>query len=74
VIEAVPAITFTFHGVRINDRAEVLSPDGAPIQGLLCAGADSGGLWNRAYAGGIAFGLIAAQSATDSGKLALGGV
>jgi succinate dehydrogenase/fumarate reductase flavoprotein subunit len=70
VIEAVPAITFTFHGIRINDRAEVLRPDGAPIQGLLCAGADSGGLWNRAYAGGVAaalaFGLIAARSATDA--------
>ncbi|MFJ1997789.1 FAD-dependent oxidoreductase [Streptomyces asiaticus] len=68
VIEAVPAITFPFHGVRIDDRARVLRGDGEPLPGLLAAGSDTGGLWRRAYAGGIAsalvFGLTAADTAT----------
>lgn len=70
VIETVPAITFSFHGVRIDDRARVLRPDGRPLPGLLAAGADAGGLWNRAYAGGLAaalvFGLTAAETARQA--------
>ncbi|MBP2328098.1 succinate dehydrogenase/fumarate reductase flavoprotein subunit [Kibdelosporangium banguiense] len=68
VIETVPAITFPFHGVLIDDQARVLGTDGQPIAGLLAAGCDTGGLWNRAYAGGIAtalvFGLTAARTAS----------
>jgi len=66
VIECVPAITFPFHGIRIDDRARVLGTDGTPIPGLLCAGSDTGGLYDRAYAGGLAsalvFGLTAATN------------
>jgi succinate dehydrogenase/fumarate reductase flavoprotein subunit len=66
VIECVPAITFPFHGIRIDDQARVLGADGAPIPGLLCAGSDTGGLYDRAYAGGLAsalvFGLTAAAT------------
>jgi succinate dehydrogenase/fumarate reductase flavoprotein subunit len=69
VIETVPAITFPFHGVRIDDRARVLHENGRPLRGLLAAGSDTGGLWHRAYAGGIAaalvFGLTAADTATE---------
>lgn len=68
VIETGPAITFPLHGVRIDDRARVLPGDGEPLHGLLAAGSDTGGLWHRAYAGGIAsalvFGLTAADTAT----------
>ncbi|NGO13636.1 FAD-binding protein [Streptomyces sp. HC44] len=68
VIETVPAITFPFHGVRIDDRARVLREDGEPLGGLLAAGSDTGGLWHRAYAGGLAsalvYGLTAADTAT----------
>jgi succinate dehydrogenase/fumarate reductase flavoprotein subunit len=67
VIECVPALTFPFHGILIDDRARVLGHDGAPILGLLCAGSDTGGLYDRAYAGGLAsalvFGLTAAETA-----------
>ncbi|MFE6806560.1 FAD-binding protein [Streptomyces sp. NPDC057681] len=69
VIETVPAITFPFHGIRIDDRARVLSEDGRPLAGLLAAGSDTGGLWHRAYAGGLAsalvFGLTAAETAAE---------
>lgn len=65
-----PAITFPFHGLRIDDRARVLGADGRPLSGLLAAGSDTGGLWHRAYAGGLAsalvFGLTAARTAAAS--------
>jgi succinate dehydrogenase/fumarate reductase flavoprotein subunit len=70
VVETEPAITFSFHGARIDDQARVLRPDGEPLPGLLAAGADAGGLWNRAYAGGLAaalvFGLTAAETARQA--------
>jgi succinate dehydrogenase/fumarate reductase flavoprotein subunit len=69
VVEAVPAITFTFGGVLIDGDARALTEDGMPIPGLLAAGADAGGLYVRAYAGGLAaalvFGLRAAQTALE---------
>lgn len=68
VVECVPALTFPFHGIRIDDRARVLGHDGAAVPGLLCAGSDTGGVYNRAYAGGLAsalvFGLTAAATAS----------
>lgn len=67
VVECEPAITFPFHGVLIDERARVLGTDGSPVPGLLCAGSDTGGLYHRAYAGGLApalvFGLAAADTA-----------
>jgi succinate dehydrogenase/fumarate reductase flavoprotein subunit len=67
VIEVVPAITFTFGGLRIDADARVLDEHGNAISGLLAAGADSGGVFHRGYAGGIAnalvFGLRAASTA-----------
>ena len=69
VIECEPAITFPFHGIEIDDQARVLDPSGAPIPGLLAAGSDTGGLWVRAYAGGLAsalvFGLTAAETSAS---------
>jgi succinate dehydrogenase/fumarate reductase flavoprotein subunit len=68
VIEVIPAITFTFSGLRIDPHARVLDQAGQVIPGLLAAGADAGGVFNRAYAGGLAcalvFGLQAAATAT----------
>jgi succinate dehydrogenase/fumarate reductase flavoprotein subunit len=67
VVEAVPAITFTLGGLLIDTSARVLGEDGRPLDGLLAAGADAGGGYVRAYAGGLAwalvFGLRAAQTA-----------
>ena len=68
VVECVPALTFPFHGIRIDDHARVLGQDGSAVPGLLCAGSDTGGVYNRAYAGGLAsalvFGLSAAATAS----------
>jgi succinate dehydrogenase/fumarate reductase flavoprotein subunit len=68
VIEVIPAITATWTGLRIDEHARVLNGEGRPIPGLLAAGSDAGGVFNRAYAGGLAsalvFGLEAAATAT----------
>jgi succinate dehydrogenase/fumarate reductase flavoprotein subunit len=76
VIEVWPAITFTFTGVRIDAQARVLDRAHRPIQGLLAAGADAGGLYVQAYAGGLAaalvFGLTAAETAVRSLPTAIG--
>jgi succinate dehydrogenase/fumarate reductase flavoprotein subunit len=67
VIEVIPAITFTFSGLQIDPEARVHDSSGQVIPGLLAAGADAGGVFNRAYAGGLAcalvFGLQAAATA-----------
>jgi len=66
IIEATPAITFPFHGVRIDEGARVLRAGGEPLPGLLAAGSDTGGLWHRAYAGGIASALVFGLTAADT--------
>jgi succinate dehydrogenase/fumarate reductase flavoprotein subunit len=67
VIEAAPAITFTFTGLLTDRQMRVRSGAGGLVPGLLAAGADAGGLYDRAYAGGLApalvFGLTAARTA-----------
>lgn len=66
VVEARPAVTFPFTGMRIDASARVLGPGGRPVPGLFAAGADAGGLYRGAYAGGVApavvFGLAAADA------------
>ena len=64
VIETVPAISFTFDGLAIDDNARVLDEEGAPIPGLFAAGADTGGVFTRAYAGGLAMALVFALRAS----------
>lgn len=72
VVEATPAITFTMTGLLIDTRARVKreGDDGGVVPGLLAAGADAGGLYHRAYAGGLSpalvFGLQAARQVTAS--------
>jgi succinate dehydrogenase/fumarate reductase flavoprotein subunit len=66
VIEAVPAISFTFGGLSIDEHARVLDGDGVPIHGLFAAGADAGGVFVRAYAGGLAAALVFALAAAKT--------
>lgn len=62
-------ITFTFGGVRVDERAAVLHTDGRPIPGLFAAGEMVGGLFHGNYPGGAGlasgavFGRIAGRSA-----------
>jgi tricarballylate dehydrogenase len=45
-------ITFTFGGVRVNERAQVMSTSWAPIAGLYACGEMVGGLFHTNYPGG----------------------
>lgn len=62
-----PGITFTYGGVKVNSRAEVLDTNNQPIPGLYASGADCGGVYTKGYTGGLcmglAFGHIAGQEA-----------
>ncbi len=68
VIETVPAVTFPFYGIRIDEDARVLDERGQPIPGLLAAGSDTGGVWYRAYGGGLATALVFALAAAATAE------
>jgi succinate dehydrogenase/fumarate reductase flavoprotein subunit len=53
VVEVSPAITFPYGGLRVDEQARVLHPDGTPINGLLAAGSDVGGIMGPDYLGGL---------------------
>jgi tricarballylate dehydrogenase len=65
-------ITFTFGGVRINERAAVLDDEGNELAGLFACGEMVGGIFYFNYPGGsgltngAVFGRIAGQSAGTS--------
>jgi succinate dehydrogenase/fumarate reductase flavoprotein subunit len=61
------AVTHTTGGLRIDEHARVLDPDGLPVPGLHAAGADAGGIFTGGYGSGLAaalvYGRIAAETA-----------
>lgn len=67
-------ITFTFGGLRVTERAEVVDGDGVPIPGLHACGELVGGLFYFNYPGGTGltagavFGKIAGTSAARDGR------
>ena len=67
-------ITFTFGGVRVNDRAQVLSTSWTPIAGLFACGEMVGGLFHGNYPGGTGlmsgavFGRLAGTHAAMDGS------
>ena len=71
-VHVIAGITHTIGGLRIDDRARVLTEDGTPIEGLFACGADAGGISAGGYASGLAaalvFGLIAAESCYGTGE------
>lgn len=66
IIETTPAVTFPFVGIRIGADTAVLREDGTAIPGLLAAGSDTGGVYRRAYAGGLAPALVFGLRAGDA--------
>jgi tricarballylate dehydrogenase len=65
-------ITFSFGGLKINPRAQVMSSDGEPIPGLYAAGELVGGIFWFNYPGGsgltngAVFGKIAGRNAATA--------
>jgi tricarballylate dehydrogenase len=65
-----PGITFTYRGLSVNDRAQVIAENGEPIAGLYAAGeAMAGNILGRGYLAGFGmtigsvFGRIAGREA-----------
>jgi predicted oxidoreductase len=62
-LEVASAITFTYGGLLADDKARALDCFGAPIPGLLVAGADVGNIYRRGYCGGLALAATFAMRA-----------
>jgi succinate dehydrogenase/fumarate reductase flavoprotein subunit len=62
-LEVQSAITFTHGGLAVDGHARTLTDERFPIPGLLAAGADVGGVYHRAYAGGLAVALVLGRQA-----------
>lgn len=74
VIKAVPSVHHTMGGVRINEKAQALTPEGKAIPGLWAAGEVTGvthgtnRLGGNAYTDIIVFGRIAGKAAAEAAK------
>ena len=74
VIKAVPSTHHTMGGIKINEKAEVLTADGKQIPGLWAAGECTGvthgtnRLGGNAYTDIIVFGRIAGEAAAAAAK------
>jgi tricarballylate dehydrogenase len=67
-------ITFTFGGLRVDTRAQVLDTEDRPIPGLYAAGELVGGLFYHNYPGGTGLmaGAVFGKTAGESAALDLG--
>lgn len=71
---ATGGITFTFGGLKTNDKAQVVGTDWRPIRGLYCCGELVGGLFYDNYpagtglVSGATFGRIAGRNAARIGQ------
>lgn len=67
----ISSVCFTFGGLKVNDRAQVVDTEGHVIPGLLAAG-ETMGIYHQVYTGstsvlrGAVFGRIAGKTATQS--------
>jgi predicted oxidoreductase len=71
-IALVPAITFTFGGLRIDERCRVMDGHDCAIRGLFAAGADAGGAYVETYGGGLgmalALGYVSGEEAARAAR------
>jgi fumarate reductase flavoprotein subunit len=65
-----PGITHTIGGLRVDERARVLGKQGSPVEGLLAAGADVGGISTGGYASGLAAALVLGRVAAETVAMA----
>jgi tricarballylate dehydrogenase len=68
-------ITFTFGGVRVNDRAQVMNTSWTPIPGLYACGEMVGGLFHTNYPGGTGLmsGAVFGRLAGSHAVIGMGG-
>jgi predicted oxidoreductase len=65
-VRVAAAITHTIGGLKIDERARVLDEQEQPIEGLLVAGADAGGISTGGYASGLASALVLGRVAAET--------
>jgi tricarballylate dehydrogenase len=65
--DVVPAITFTFGGVEVDDTGVALDGAREPIAGLFAAGADMSDAYHEGYGGGLCLAVVSGRRA---GRLA----
>jgi succinate dehydrogenase/fumarate reductase flavoprotein subunit len=65
-VRVAAAITHTIGGLRVDDQARVLNEQDEPIDGLLAAGADVGGISTGGYASGLATALVLGRQAAET--------
>lgn len=61
--EVVPAITYTFGGVRADARGEVLDSAGEVLGGVYVAGADMSDIYHKGYGGGLCAAVVTGREA-----------
>ena len=65
-VHVAAGVTHTVGGLKVDDRARVLDERGTPIDGLLAAGVDAGGIAVGGYASGLATALVLGVTAAES--------
>jgi len=65
-VRVAAAITHTIGGLRVDERARVLNEEHEPVDGLLAAGADAGGISTGGYASGLAAALVLGRQAAET--------
>lgn len=65
--DVVPAITYTFGGVEVDDSGLAIDGSGEPIAGLFAAGADMSDVYHEGYGGGLCQAVVSGRRA---GRLA----
>ena len=65
-VHVVAGVTHTLGGLRVDERARVLREDSTPIDGLLAAGVDVGGIASGGYASGLAQSLVLGLAAAET--------
>jgi len=65
-VRVAAAITHTIGGLRVDEQARVVDEERKPIDGLLAAGADVGGISTGGYASGLASALVLGRQAAET--------
>lgn len=68
----IPALTLPYGGLQVDRSLRVMGRSGQPLPRLWAAGADAGGVFNRAYAGGLAWALVSGRAAGRAAAAAVG--
>jgi tricarballylate dehydrogenase len=61
--DVVPAVTFTFGGIEVNDAGLVIDADGDPIDSLYAVGADMSDAYHQGYGGGLCLAVVTGRRA-----------